>query len=182
MSRLVVIILVVALFWGCSQRSQTETDQSGLTDSVLMPDSEVFGATIYLFDRQEVTTEIRADRIRRFANIDSTMGYVLDIDFFDSLGQISSNLVGDSGVIREASNELEVFGEVVVIASEGYRLDTEYLRWDPTVGMIRSDAYVKFTRGSTIISGWGMEAEPNLRNLVIFETSGSVEESELKDN
>jgi len=138
------------------------------------------GATIYLYDRQDVTTEIRADLIRRFESIDSTMGYVLDIDFFDSLGQVSSNLVGDSGVIREKSNRLQVYGRVVVVTQDSARLETDYLIWDPEIGKIQSDAYVKFTRHGDVMTGWGMEADPDLGRLkILSDVSGSVSESEV---
>jgi LPS export ABC transporter protein LptC len=177
-SRLVVLFSLALLLWGCSQKTMSEADSSDAVDSVLVPDSEVIGATIYLYDRHEVTSEIRADLIRRFEAIDSTMGYVLDIDLYDSLGRISSNLVGDSGVIREASNELEVFGQVVVVTEDGSRLETDYLRWDPKIGKIQSDAYVKFTRGEDIMTGWGMEADPDLGRLEILSSvSGTVSES-----
>ena len=185
MPRLIVLsffVFFVLLLWGCSQENLFEADQSVPVDTVLMPDSEVMGATIYLYDRQEITSEIRADMIRRFEVIDSTMAYVLDIDFFDSLGQISSNLVGDSGVIRETSNEFEVFGRVVVVTQDSASLETDYLRWDPKIGKIKSDAYVKFTRGSDIMTGWGMEADPDLGRLEILSSvSGSVSESEVTE-
>ena len=181
MPRLVIFVSLALLHWGCSQKTLSEADQSASVDSVLVPDSEVMGATIYLYDRQEVTSEIRADLIRRFEAIDSTMGYVLDIDFYDSLGQVSSNLVGDSGVIRETSNRLEVYGQVVVVTHDSARLETDYLHWDPEIGKIQSDAYVKFTRpNDDVMTGWGMEADPDLGRLRILSTvSGSVSESEV---
>jgi len=173
-----LIVLALAVGWGCSQKTVSETDQA-TSDSTLVPDSEVLGATIYLYDRNEVTTEIRADLIRRFEAIDSTMGYVLDIDFFDSLGQVSSNLIGDSGVIRETSNKLEVYGEVVVITSDGVKLETDYLRWNPDIGKIETEAYVKFTRDDDIMTGWGMEADPDLgRMKILSQVSGSISEKE----
>ncbi len=176
---LVLAFLTLALGWGCSQQTLPESDQS-TADSTLIPDSEVSGATIYLYDRDEVTTEIRAEMIRRFEKIDSTMGYVLDIDFFDSLGQVSSNLIGDSGVIRETSNKLEVYGEVVVITADSLKLETDYLRWNPDIGKIESEAYVKFTRDDDIITGWGMEADPDLGRLkILSQVSGSISEEEV---
>jgi LPS export ABC transporter protein LptC len=173
-----LVTLTLALGWGCSQKTISETDQAA-ADSTLVPDSEVFGATVYLYDRDVVTAEIRANRIRRFEAIDSTMGYVLDIDFFDSVGQVSSNLIGDSGVIREASNKLEVHGEVVVITSDSVKLETDYLRWSPEIGRIETEAYVKLTRGDDIMTGWGMEADPDLGRLrILSQVSGSISENE----
>jgi len=158
---------------GCGERPVSDRS-AGVADSTLQPDSEVFGATLYLYDGNRVTTEIRADRIVRFETIDSTMGYQLDVDFFDSLGQINSNLVGDSGVIREKVNQMEVYGQVVVVTRDSTRLDTDYLRWNPERNLIESDAYVIFTRGDTVVTGWGMEADSDLRRFKIrSQVSGS---------
>ena len=180
MIRLAATLLLALALVGCSEKTISEGDQASSADSTLRPDSEVQGATVYLYDRQEVTTEIRADLIRRFEAIDSTMGYILDIDFFDSLGAVSSNLVGDSGVIRENTQRLQVYGEVVVVTQDSARLETDYLTWDPEIGKIQSDAFVKFTRGEDIMTGWGMEADPDLGRLrILSQVSGSVSESEV---
>ncbi|MCX6836090.1 MAG: LPS export ABC transporter periplasmic protein LptC [candidate division Zixibacteria bacterium] len=181
MKRLILTALVAAtaLSFGCGQKTVSEGDRTAV-DSVLRPDSEVHGATVYLYDGGRMTTEIRADMIRRFEAKDSTMGYKLDIDFLDSLGKISSNLVSDSGVIREKTGRLDVFSKVVVVTQDSARLDTEYLRWNPERDKIESDAYVKFTRGDNVVTGWGMEADSDLGRLkILSQVSGTVTESEV---
>lgn len=183
--RLVVIfVLGLGLMAGCDRETGSEIDQTAGADSVLKPDSEVLGATVYLYDGALITTEIRADTIRRFEAIDSTMGYVLDIDFFDSTGNVSSNLIGDSGVIRETSNALQVFGRVVVVTNDSGRLETDFLKWSPDRGKIESDAFVRFTRGEDVrMSGWGMEADPDLGRLrILSDVSGSVPQGELDNS
>lgn len=178
--RLTFLLLALGLAAaGCGERTVSDRAAGGV-DSVLQPDSEVFGANIYLYDGNRVTTEIRADKIVRFETIDSTMGYHLDVDFFDSLGQITSNLVGDSGVIREKINQMEVYGHVVVLTEDSTRLDTDYLRWNPKRDKIESEAYVVFTRGDDIVTGWGMEADPDLGRLKIkSQVSGTVSKEKV---
>lgn len=181
MYRLIAILLLSVLIFGCSQKTLSEADQAVSPDSLQLPDSEVTIATIYLYDREKVTSEIRAELIRRYESIDSTMAYVLDVDFLDSLGQISSNVIGDSGVIKEQSGKLRIYGNVVVVTQDSSRLETDYLTWDPNSGKIESDAFVKFTRGDNIMTGWGMEADPDLGRLKILrDVSGSVTESEVE--
>jgi LPS export ABC transporter protein LptC len=171
----IALFAAAILLVSCGEKTVSEGDSSDGADSVIKPDSEVFGATVYLYEGNRITTEIRADKIVRYEPIDSTMAYVLDVDFFDSLGQKTSNLVGDSGVIRENTNQLEVYGHVVVITEDSARLDTEYLKWNPKREKIESDAYVKFTRNDDIMTGWGMEADPDLGRLRIkSQVSGSV--------
>ena len=181
-TRLTLLLLVALLgVAGCGERTVSDRAEGGV-DSVLTPDSEVFGATIYLYKGDRVTTEIRADKIVRFETIDSTMGYQLNVDFFDSVGHVTSNLVGDSGVIREKVNQMEVYGEVVVLTDDSTRLDTDYLRWNPDKGKIESEAYVVFTRGDDVMTGWGMEADPDLGRLRIkSQVSGTVSKDKVLD-
>jgi LPS export ABC transporter protein LptC len=176
---LALMLTLLAFAAGCSEKTISEGGSTG-DDSGIKPDSEVFGATVYLYDRDRVTTEILADRIVRYESIDSTMAYVLDVDIFDSLGQITSNLVGDSGVIREKINQLEVYGHVVVVTEDSAQLETDYLRWNPEREKIESDAFVKFTRHDDVMTGWGMEADPDLGRLRIkSQVSGSVSKDEV---
>ena len=93
-----------------------------------------------------VTAEIRSKLMKRFEAIDSTVAYELDVDFHDSLGAVTSNLVADSGVIREKDDRIEVFGKVVVLTQDSTRLDTDFLRWNPQTHKIESHAFVRFTR------------------------------------
>ncbi|MEW5794937.1 MAG: LPS export ABC transporter periplasmic protein LptC [Candidatus Zixiibacteriota bacterium] len=173
---LITLILATSLWWGCGRKTVSQVDQTA-ADSTLRPDSEVSGATILLYDRDLVTAEIRSHLMRRFEAVDSTVGYVLDIDFFDSAGHKTSNLIADSGVIREKNDRLEVFGKVVVITEDSARLDTKFLRWNPERHKIESDAFVKFTRRSDVMTGWGMEADPDLGRLkILSQVSGSVTE------
>jgi len=182
MLRIGVVILSAALslLAACTQKTVSQGDRA-LTDSILKPDSEVSGATIFLYDRDVVTAEIHSKLMRRFEAIDSTVAYNLDVDFHDSLGTVTSNLVADSGVIREKDDRMEVFGKVVVVTQDSTRLDTDFLRWNPKSHKIESEAFVKFTRRTDIMTGWGMEADPDLGRLkILSQVSGSVSESEVK--
>jgi LPS export ABC transporter protein LptC len=184
MIRTGVIITTLSLLLqvSCSQKTVSQGDKD-MIDSTLKPDSEVSGATIFLYDKDVVTAEIRSHLMRRFEAIDSTVSYVLDVDFHDSLGTITSNLVADSGVIREKDDQLEVFGKVVVRTQDSARLDTEFLRWNPQRHKIESNAFVKFTRHNDIMTGWGMEADPDLGRLkILSQVSGTVSEAEVKSD
>ena len=146
------------LLASCGQQTSSSSDQA-TTDSLLTPDSEVFGADISLYDEGTRTAMIEADRIKRFEALDSTMAYTVRIDFLDSLGQVSSNLVGDSGIIRENTQWMTVWGDVVFTASDGARLETDSLVWNPDIQKIRTDAYVELTRNlwlSPLLYGTGM--------------------------
>ncbi len=177
-----ISLAMLVLLAACTRKNVAPGDK-GPTDSALKPDSEVSGATIFLYDREVVQAEIHSKLMRRFEAIDSTVAYTLDVDFHDSLGAVTSNLIADSGVIREKDDRMEVFGKVVVLTQDSTRLDTDFLRWNPKRHKIESESFVKFTRRTDIMTGWGMEADPDLGRLkILSQVSGSVSETEIKSD
>lgn len=177
MSKQVWIIILLGLFGlaGCGKEQTASTDQAALPDSTLRPDSEVSGARIYLYDRGRVTTEIVAEKIVKFEALDSTMAYTLDIDIYDSTGVATANIVGDSGIIREATGNLSLYGNVVVITTDSFKLETEYLYWDSEVDSIKTDVFVRLTKGEDIITGWGLQADQRLRSTkILSRVSGTI--------
>lgn len=178
-SRMVVLGVILLAVAGCSNKEKVSSESDSTEQTGMMPDSELRGATIYLYEKDKVTTEIRAERVLKFEAKDSTMAYELDMDFFDSTGHITSKLVGDSGIIRELSNQLYVFGNVVVVTDDNSRLETDYLYWNTLKDKIETDSFVRITKKDDIISGWGMEADPRLTRIkVLNQVSGKVHDTE----
>ncbi|MEK7775347.1 MAG: LPS export ABC transporter periplasmic protein LptC [Candidatus Zixiibacteriota bacterium] len=172
------ILILVAIIAGCSSRERTATDSAKTSDTSVRPDSEVRGATIYLYEAERVTAEIHATRILKYQAKDSTMAYTVNVDAFDSLGALSTTLVGDSGLVREESGIMDVFGNVVVTTPDNATLQTDYLFWDSRTEKIRTDAFVRITRGQDTMTGWGLEADEKLTRLKILNrVSGKLTET-----
>ncbi|RME31255.1 MAG: LPS export ABC transporter periplasmic protein LptC [Candidatus Zixiibacteriota bacterium] len=168
-------LMLVGLLFGCSSRDRS-TDTPAAADSVARPDAEVSGARILLYDKGAVTTVIHARTINNFENTDSSMGYHLDIDLYNSEGEPSTHVVADSGIIKENTNLLNLYGHVVVDTKDSTRLETDYLRWNPKVNRIQTDAFVKITKKGDVITGWGLDADRELTRIKILrQVSGSVE-------
>lgn len=166
---------------GCSGTGETGRP-SGSDDSILRPDTEVRGAKIYLLDRGTTTAEIDAGRIVKFEAQDSTMAYDLDIDILDSIGRVSTHVIGDSGSIKEDSGLMNIWGNVVVVTQDSTRLETDYLWWDSKAERIRTDAFVRITKGEDLITGWGLEADNSLSRIKILnQVSGTITDPEQLD-
>ncbi|MBK7142198.1 MAG: LPS export ABC transporter periplasmic protein LptC [bacterium] len=179
--RIILLGLTTAILAGCSNHeSSTKTDI--VVDSS-RPDTEMRGATIDLLEGERVTTRIDADRILKFDAKDSTMGYVVHAEFFDSLGNITSRLDGDSAYIRETSNHMHVYGHVVVVSEDHSMLETDYLHWNPDIEKIQTDAYVKVTRKGDVVTGWGLEADQKLTRIkVLRQVSGTIHNTDEIDS
>jgi len=170
-----IILLGIVGLTGCGKEQTASTDQAAPADSTLRPDSEVSGARIYLYDRGRVTTEIVAEKVVKFESLDSTMAYALDIDIYDSTGAATANIVGDSGIIREGTGNLSIYGNVVVITTDSFKLETEYLYWDSEVDSIKTDVFVRLTKGEDVITGWGLQADQRLHSTkILSRVSGTI--------
>lgn len=70
----------------------------------------------------------------------------------------------------------ELREEVVVINSEGKKLETDLLYWDMKKEIVYSDRYTRLTSGEQIIEGnGGFESDQQLYNPVFKEVTGQVE-------
>lgn len=174
-----ILVLLVAGFGiaSCGRQDGRSANSNTVIDTTNRPDAIVAGATIFLYEGTIVTTEIKAELIHKFDVIDSTMGYVLDINVMDSSGSVVSTIVGDSGVIREHDNSLYLFGNVVVLTDDSTKLETDNLRWDPDRNKIETEAFVKITQDGDIITGWGLESDRSLSHIKILkQVSGTLKE------
>lgn len=172
-----VLSSLLMLLGSCDSDRRANTPPSQIVSN--RPDAEVLNATIYLYEDSRKTSQIQAARILKWEDRDSTVAYEVDIDFFDSLGAVQSNLVGDSALIREMSNEFTIFGNVVANVGDTTELVTEMLTWEPETGKIVTPAYVKITRQNDVITGIGLEAERDLSRVKILKSvSGTIEDIE----
>ncbi|MBU8921936.1 MAG: LPS export ABC transporter periplasmic protein LptC, partial [Bacteroidales bacterium] len=62
---------------------------------------------------------------------------------------------------------LTALGNVVVTSREGYVLETESLVWLNIVEQIHTEDFVKVTRGADILTGYGFQGYPELKNIDI---------------
>ncbi|MFZ5980538.1 MAG: LPS export ABC transporter periplasmic protein LptC [Candidatus Zixiibacteriota bacterium] len=170
-------LAAIVILTGCNADNTSKSTQLNLIDDTAnRPDSEVRNARIYLYDKGRVTTEIFSTEIHKFDELDSTMGYQLDIDFFDSTGVVMSEVIGDSGIIREQSGQLSIYGNVVVITEDKTKLETDYLYWNTVTDKIYTDAFVRITSEDGVLTGWGLEADQRLSSYqILSRVSGTAD-------
>lgn len=125
------------------------------------------------------TTEIFSDSVVNYAEKDSTQAYVLRVNFYDNRGAWTSVLTADSGIIREKTERLEVYGRVNVTTRDSIHLQTTQLAWDPNRAKIISDKYVTIDQRGDIVRGYGLEADSDLKNIKLKrEITGEMKDYE----
>jgi LPS export ABC transporter protein LptC len=67
-------------------------------------------------------------------------------------------VTGDEGEMTQASKDVELRGNVVLISSDGLRLETARLRWDADDQRAWTDDPVTLYRSGAIVKGQGLDA------------------------
>jgi len=123
---------------------------------------------------------LQADTAFSYGEHEPTQLYGVAIDFYDDTGDtIRSTLTAREGEVRERSHAFLARGEVVVESRAGHVLETEELRWDPEAEKVVSDRFVRLTKGTSVLTGVGIESDPQLRVYrILSEVEAGVREED----
>lgn len=108
-----------------------------------------------------------ADRALRYEG-QPTQLESMRIEFYDESGSaVQSTLTAHGGTVNEETRELLAQGDVVVVTSDGVRLESPELRWDPEVNKITTETPVQITEGENVLLGRGITSDIHLKSYVI---------------
>jgi LPS export ABC transporter protein LptC len=93
--------------------------------------------------------------------------YNFVLKFYQKDGMVSSVLQADSGFIFEETNNLKALGNVVVQSEDSTIVWTEELNWIEDKQKIQTESSLKYKKGEKVYTGKGMEADPDLKHIVI---------------
>ncbi|MCX6825784.1 MAG: LPS export ABC transporter periplasmic protein LptC [candidate division Zixibacteria bacterium] len=174
----IVIFSLTIVLSGCGTKDEIKAP-AVTADSVkvakVRPDQQLRNAHIILYNKALKTTDVQADYVEKYEKYDSTLAWILKVLFFDSTGREVSNLVADSGLVREKTNTMVANGHVVVITEDSARLETEQLSWNARDNKIESDSFVTIYQRGDTLTGYGLEADQRLTRIKIKkQVTGSI--------
>ena len=161
---LVAIILMVA---ACSDTSSGDSKDQPKKAVVPIPDQTLYQSDILISEHGMKKALIKFEYLEKYQSRDSTLMTDIDATFFDSLGRVSSTLISDSGIVREKTNKLQVWGNVKIVSENGVTLEADSLFWDQQRDSITTESFVKITKRGNIQTGYGLESDSRLTNVRI---------------
>jgi len=108
----------------------------------------VLADTAFVFDARQ-TAELRGVRTT----------------FYSSTGVEHSVLTSREATYDGRTGDMEARGQVVVVAKDGRRLETEVLRYDRAAGKISSDVPFVFEEPGRRMAGRSFVSDPDFQNL-----------------
>lgn len=90
----------------------------------------------------------------------------LRIEFYNSTGDsVNAVMTAKKGRINTASRDMEAKDSVVITSRDSLIMITDSIRWDNQDRRLRTESRVRLTRGNDWLSGEGMEASPDLKEI-----------------
>jgi LPS export ABC transporter protein LptC len=176
-----IVVFIMFLICACGRE---ESNAPALPVDV--PDQIIENSTITFSQEGIRSATIFAEYVAVYEKRDLKKAKKVYVDFYDKKGNHTSVLVADSGMIQERKQKFEALGNVVVTTDEGIKLETQSLRWDPESAKIVTEDFVTITKGKDVITGYGLEADQELKYFVIKKkVKGEIKElpqEDLKDS
>ncbi|MEJ2502820.1 MAG: LPS export ABC transporter periplasmic protein LptC [Gemmatimonadota bacterium] len=106
--------------------------------------------------------------------------FPVDLKLYDRNGAETAHLTADEGELDSNTNKMVARGNVVLVTTEeDRRILTEELHYDPRSGRIWSDVHTVMFDGETRLEGAGFQANEDMTDVEVFESTGENIEIEF---
>src|SRR5262249_54066248 len=96
----------------------------------------------------------------------------LHATFYDPRGAESSPLPADRGTYHWQDGSMEAEGNVIVTSTDGRRLESRTLKFDPKKNQISTDQAFRFAHDNEFIQGTSFTSDPDFKNVVTNRPHG----------
>jgi LPS export ABC transporter protein LptC len=117
---------------------------------------------------------LRAERALTYGEDEPTQLEGVTLRFYDGEDAVRSVLTSRRGYIDSRSDLLVAEDSVVVVTPQGERLETHRLEWDPKTERVRTDLPFVLYRREDIVTGVGIEADPDLGSYSVSKELRAV--------
>lgn len=170
-----VIAGIIMFFSSCERNNIEKINQ--ITAEIDAPDIAVTNTEIIFSKNGRIEVKLISNQINRY--LDEEEPYTefpegLYVEFYDSTNTVTSYIKANYCIYDEKEELWTAENDVVSVSEEGDTLNTEFLIWDQKKEKIYSDQYVRITNEDGIIHGKGFEANQDLSDWVIKNSSGTI--------
>jgi LPS export ABC transporter protein LptC len=159
----VVAGLVVAGALGCdSGTAPRVTAANPLADSA---DQVMFGISTMITNQGVLRAQLQGDTAYFFDGSTRVEVRNEKTTFYTNTGQQSAVLTSREGTYNMARGQMEARRNVVVVTTDGKRLETSQLRYNQATNQISSDSAFVLTEPTRQLRGIGFTSDPDLTNL-----------------
>ena len=169
--RLIFTGLLALIMISCTAEKNEDT---AIESTVVYPDQESWNATIRITKDGNTVGLLKAGHIQKFSSTKTTLlKEGLHVDFYDEEGNHTSILTSQGGKVLDAKQDMEAFGNVIVVSDSGLILYTDTLKWNNKEQKIHSDIAMKIVSDEAdTLYGDSFVSDPDLTNYEIVNPRG----------
>jgi LPS export ABC transporter protein LptC len=138
---------------------------SSIPDTGELPDQEVSDFEATETDQGQPQWKMYARSAATYRARNTVVARGLRIDFFDEKGQRASTLTAREGEMNDLTHDMIARGSVVIQTTEGTRMTTDQIQFHNRIQRIRTDSFVRVDRRGDVLTGWGFESDPELKDF-----------------
>lgn len=172
-------LVLSVLLAACTQEGARPTSVVQSPDSA---DQVLTGFSNYVTRDGVRRSRLEADTAFFFDGPQTTALRKMKVTFYDDRGDQTSTLTAARGTYRWQNGSMDAEGNVVVVTADGRTLRTERLRYDDSARVVSTDVPFTFERGSETVRGKSLRSDPEFKNLVTSQPSGTSEKGILLPN
>jgi|TARA_B110000444_G_C18843404_1_gene600339 LPS export ABC transporter protein LptC len=122
----------------------------------------------------KIKVKISAKKIERFINSNPRLVFTdsIVVIFFDRNSDTLSNLQANKALINETENLMHVSDNVILISSNGNKLETNHLSWDEKKEKIFTEENVIITTDKEVINAQGFVSDPDFIEYSLHKVNG----------
>lgn len=172
---------IIIFFSSCEQNTIEKINT--ITANLNVPSQSLINSEIIYSESAKIVVVIKSPEINRYLTIENPYSEFpkgIFVQFFDSTQTPTSYIKSNYANFDEKTKIWIAEHDVEAVNSEGDTLNTEYLIWNQTTKRITSDRYVRITNEEGIIQGKGFEANQDMTNWKIKQTTGTILVSDEK--
>lgn len=174
-SAVLVAVLLIATLAACEEKVTPPVAKTVVLDTA---DQVLYGVRTNLTNGGLLRGILLADTALMYDDNTRTELKKVNTTFYTQTGAPNGTLTSLRGTYNIRLGSMEARGNVVVVSTDGRRLVTQHLKYDPTRNEISSDSAFTLTEPSRTVEGVGFVSDPNMNTVKILRaskyTGGSV--------
>ncbi len=169
MSRVLPAIVSALLLGACQGASPAPP----VAKSAVIPDSadQMMYGVVPKDDAGVRRAEVRADTAYMYDQNTRTDLRKVRTEFFKVTGEKNATLTSLTGQYNSRLGTMEARGMVVVVTTDGRKLESPHLRYDPGRNEISSDSVFILTQTDRRVEGVGFISDPDLKNIKVLRNA-----------
>lgn len=162
-------IAVACLIAACDEQTAPP-----LAKESVIPDSAeqmAFSVTVHLTDAGVRRAQLKADTMLVYDEGTRMQVHGVHTTFFTDAGVQNAILTSQWGTYHVRLQTMEARGNVVVTTTDGRKLETPQLRYDPARNEVSSDSAFRMTDPDRVTEGIGFVSDPDLTTIRILRAA-----------